>query len=77
MEFVTHFWNLLGLRSVEALVTIQPKIECFHYPDNSAGRKKLAEDCYNSVLGRISMPQDSLEDEGENAPEGSPKLLSS
>ena len=77
MEFVTHFWNLLALRSVEALVTIQPRIECFHYPDNSAGRKKLAEDCYNSVLGRNSAPQDGSEDEGENAPEGSPKLLSS
>lgn len=77
MEFVSHFWNLLALRSVEALVTIQPQIECFHYPDNSAGRKKLAEDCYNSVLGRISMPQESSEDDGENAPEGSPKLLSS
>ena len=77
MEFVSHFWNLLALRSVEVLVTIQPKIECFHYPDNSAGRKKIAEDCYNSVRGRTSMPQESSEDEVENAPEGSPKLLSS
>jgi lyso-ornithine lipid O-acyltransferase len=77
MEFVTHFWNLLALRSVEALVTIQPRIECFHYPDNSAGRKKLAEDCYNSVLGRNVMPQDGSEDESENVSEGSPKLLSS
>jgi hypothetical protein len=65
------------LRSVEALVTIQPRIECFHYPDNSAGRKKLAEDCYNSVLGRNVMPQDGSEDESENVSEGSPKLLSS
>jgi lyso-ornithine lipid O-acyltransferase len=77
MEFVSHFWNLLGLRSVEALVTIQPKIECFHYPDNSAGRKKLADDCYNSVLGRISMPQECAEEQGENASEDSPKLFSS
>ena len=53
MEFVTHFWNLLGRRSVEVLVTIQPKIECFRYVDNSAGRKKLAKDCYNRVLGRF------------------------
>ena len=77
MEFVTHFWNLLALRSVEVLVTIQPKIECYHYPDNSAGRKKLAEDAYNRVLGRISMAQASSEEEDENAQEGSPKLLSS
>jgi len=26
MEFVSHFWNLLALSSVEVLVTIQPKI---------------------------------------------------
>ena len=49
MDFVTHFWRLLGLRSVEAMVTIQPRIECFRYKDNSAGRKKLAEDCYHRV----------------------------
>jgi 1-acyl-sn-glycerol-3-phosphate acyltransferase len=52
MDFMPHFWKLLALRSVEVIVTIQPKIECFRYPDNSAGRKKLAEDCYDRVLGR-------------------------
>ena len=41
MDFLTHFWHLLGHRSIEVLVTIQPKIECFRYEDNSAGRKKL------------------------------------
>jgi 1-acyl-sn-glycerol-3-phosphate acyltransferase len=54
MEFLTHFWKLLSLRGVEALVTIQPKIECFRYDDNSAGRKKLARDCYDRVLGKQS-----------------------
>ena len=52
MDFVPHFWKLLSLRSVEVIVTVQPKIECFRYVDNSAGRKKLAIDCYNRVLGR-------------------------
>lgn len=53
MGFLSHFWHLLGLRGVEVLVTIQPRIECFRYRDNSAGRKKLAEDCYERVLGRM------------------------
>jgi lyso-ornithine lipid O-acyltransferase len=53
MEFVPHFWKLLSLRSIEVIVTIQPKIECFRYKDNSAGRKKLAADCYDRVLGRL------------------------
>jgi 1-acyl-sn-glycerol-3-phosphate acyltransferase len=52
MDFLTHFWKLLSLREVDALVTIQPKIDCFRYEDNSAGRKRLAKDCYDHVLGR-------------------------
>ena len=54
MEFLPHFWKLLALRSVEVRVTIQPKIECSRYEDNSAGRRKLAADCYDSVLARKS-----------------------
>jgi len=52
MEFVPHFWKLLSLRSIEVVVTIQPKIECSRYDDNSAGRKRLAADSYHGVLGR-------------------------
>jgi len=63
MDFMSHFWGLLALRSVEVLVTIQPRIECFRYPDSSLGRKKLAEDCFNRVLGRFGGSQSDLDDE--------------
>src|SRR6266436_6416200 len=53
MEFMPHFWKLLALRKVEVKVTIQPRVDCSRYEDNSAGRKKLAEDCYNRVSGRM------------------------
>jgi 1-acyl-sn-glycerol-3-phosphate acyltransferase len=53
MDFAPHFMKLLGLRQVKAKVTIQPKIDCSRYEDNSAGRKRLAEDCYNHVLGQV------------------------
>ena len=76
MDFVTHFWNLLGQRGVEVLVTLQPKIECFRYADNSAGRKKLAEDCYNRVLGRVRGKGLILDDGGDSTDEPS-ALLSS
>lgn len=76
MDFVTHFWNLLGRRGVEVLVTVQPRIECFRYADNSAGRKKLAEDCYNRVLGRVTGKDLFLDDGGDNTDEPS-TLLSS
>src|SRR5215470_6119431 len=56
MAFGPHFWQLLSLRSIEVVVTIQPKIECSRYEDNSAGRKRLARDCYHRVFGeRITM----------------------
>lgn len=76
MDFVTHFWDLLGRRGVEVLVTLQPKIECFRYADNSAGRKKLAEDCYNRVLGRVTGKGLILDDGGARTDEPS-TLLSS
>jgi 1-acyl-sn-glycerol-3-phosphate acyltransferase len=62
MSFVNHFWKLLSLGGIEAIVTIQPKIECFRYEDNSAGRRKLAADCYNRVLGIITPDQNDEED---------------
>jgi 1-acyl-sn-glycerol-3-phosphate acyltransferase len=74
MDFVTHFWRLLSLRGIEAMVTIQPKIECFRYEDNSAGRKKLAEDCYDRVLGRVRRNVDA---EDEPTDGDSSTLLSS
>jgi lyso-ornithine lipid O-acyltransferase len=76
MEFVTHFWNLLALREIDVLVTIQRKIECFRYSDNSAGRKKLAEDCYNRVLGRGTGDVTMAEDDSDDIDEPS-TLLSS
>ena len=54
MDFAPHFLKLLTLRQVEVRVTIQPKVDGSRYEDNSAGRKRLAEDCYNRVLGRMS-----------------------
>jgi hypothetical protein len=48
-------------------VTIQPTIECFRYTDNSAGRKKLAADCYSRVLGSESAAEDDDDDEGSGA----------
>jgi len=54
MADIPHFWKLLALRQVEVRVTIQPKVDCSQYKDNSAGRKRLAEDCYNRILGRAS-----------------------
>jgi len=72
MDFMTHFWKLLALRSIDVLVTIQPKLECFHYQDNSAGRKKLAEDCYDRILGRV---KETVLDQDDEIEAGGEPLL--
>ena len=72
LDFISHFWKLLELRSIEVLITIQPKIECFRYRDNSAGRKTLAEDCYDRVLGRVT--ETSLDQDEETEAGGEPLL---
>jgi 1-acyl-sn-glycerol-3-phosphate acyltransferase len=74
MDFLSHFWRLMALRSVEARVTIQPKIECYRYKDNSAGRKQLAADCYNRVLGRFTEKASIQEEECEGTDEPSAPL---
>src|SRR4029434_542858 len=63
MPDASHFWKLLGLRRIEARVTIQPKVECSRYEDSATGRKRLAEDCYNRVLGRVRKRHYAQEDE--------------
>jgi 1-acyl-sn-glycerol-3-phosphate acyltransferase len=77
MEFLPHIWKLLSLRSIEAVVTVQPKIECFRYEDNSAGRKRLATDCYNRVLGRRAKGVPTQEDEEATTSEDTTPLLPS
>lgn len=66
MEFAPHFWKLLTLRSIEATVTVHPKIDCSRYEDNSAGRKRLAADCYDRVSGRHVNSDLSHEEQDHN-----------
>lgn len=63
MPDAPHFLKLLTLRQVEVRVTIQSKVDCSGYEDNSAGRKRLAEDCYNRILGGVSKRDYAQEDE--------------
>lgn len=59
--------------AVNLVETIQPKVDCSRYEDNSAGRKRLAEDCYNRVLGRVSKREQAQEnDERVSANSSSP-----
>lgn len=51
MEFMGHFWNLLGRRSIEVSVTVHPAVEISRYENNSAGRKRLSRDCYGIIAG--------------------------
>lgn len=49
MEFLSHFWNLLALRSIEVSVKIHPEISTSHFKNNSLSRRQLSQACYVSV----------------------------
>lgn len=76
MDFLSHFWRLLALRSVEVIVTIQPTLETCRYENDSAGRKKLSQDCYDKVLGKKSK-WDGMDEGGESCVEEHPATLTS
>jgi 1-acyl-sn-glycerol-3-phosphate acyltransferase len=54
MEFVGHFWNLLGLKTIDVVVKIHPAIETPRYKNDSAGRKQLSQACYDSITGNAN-----------------------
>ena len=54
MGFFPHLWKLLALRQVKVRVTIQPTLDCSEYENDSAGRRRLADDCYHRILGQIN-----------------------
>ncbi len=53
MDFMTHFWSVLGLRSIEVAVKLHPPIETAHYKNNSVSRKQLSQACYNAIASGL------------------------
>lgn len=53
MDFATHFWTLLGLRSIEVAVKFHAPIETAHYKNNSVSRKQLSQACYNAIASGL------------------------
>lgn len=51
MEFVTHFWRLLGAREIEVTVRLHPAIDLSGYRQSSASRKALARSCSATIAG--------------------------
>ncbi len=51
MEFASHFWALLAVRSIEVTAKIHPKIETSRYKNNSLCRKELSQVSYDRVAG--------------------------
>ncbi len=49
MDFVSHLWNLLGVRGIEVSVKINPRIETRHFQNNSQGRKQLSQACHGLI----------------------------
>ena len=46
MDFVSHFWGLLGIRRVEVSVKVHPRIDTSDVRNSSRSRKELSQTCH-------------------------------
>jgi 1-acyl-sn-glycerol-3-phosphate acyltransferase len=53
MDFVSHFWNLLALRSVDVTVQVHPRIDTRYYSNNSSSRKQVSQTCHCIIAGKM------------------------
>ncbi len=51
MDFLSHFWALLAVRDIEVSIDIHPPIESSRFRNDSAGRKRLSQACYEILSG--------------------------
>ncbi|HEV8343570.1 MAG TPA: lysophospholipid acyltransferase family protein [Candidatus Binatia bacterium] len=55
MEFAGHLWNLLALRSIDAVVKVHPRIDTTGLKNDSLSRKQLSQVCYDAVLSGLDL----------------------
>ncbi len=46
MNFVSHFWDLLGIRRIEVSVKVHPRIDTSDVRNSSRSRKELSQTCH-------------------------------
>ncbi len=51
MSFAPHLWDLLGASRIEVSVKIHPAIETAKLQNDSLGRKRLSQACYDIIAG--------------------------
>ena len=51
MAFAPHLWDLLGASRIEVSVKIHPAIETSKLQNDSLGRKRLSQACYDVIAG--------------------------
>jgi hypothetical protein len=54
MSFASHVWDLLGTQRIEVTVKIHPKIETAQLQNNSRGRKRLSQACYDIIAAKAA-----------------------
>lgn len=55
MEFLSHFWKLLAIRSIEVSVRIHPDIKTSGFKNDSLSRRQLSQACYVSVSAQANL----------------------
>jgi len=60
MDFMPHFWGVLGLKRVEVAVRIHAPIETGQYKNNSLSRKQLSHACHNAIASGLAQERQTL-----------------
>jgi len=54
MDFMPHFWGVMGLRKVEVAIQLHTPIETAQYKNNSVSRRQLCQACHNAIASGLA-----------------------
>jgi len=60
MDFMTHFWKLLAMRSIEVAVKFHAPIDTTRYKNSSVSRKQLSQTCYSAIASGLQQDRKNL-----------------
>jgi len=60
MDFMPHFWGVMGLKKIEVAVRLHAPIATAHFKNNSLSRRQLSYACHNAIAGGLAQERQAL-----------------
>src|SRR6185369_14565228 len=54
MDFMPHFWGVMGLKKIEVAIQLHAPIETAHFKNNSVSRRQLCQACHNAIASGLA-----------------------